>query len=265
MIYTYNIQKAIRFSIDVHELNRPERQLRKGKNIAYITHPFTVGLILARAGASEEVIIAGILHDTIEDSHDEHKVTAEDIKAQFGAQVARLVSSVSETDKSLTWEERKTEALKHIRRFSNDSLLVKAGDIISNCSELIQDYEEHGDSVFKRFNAPQKWIIQHYLRAITAILKRWSDIPLADDLRHVARGLQSIQALEFMHEAPARTMEYAEYSEDMPLTCSVCGWKGTPKESGWIGYDSEDCLDVSCPNCEKMLLVVAYPLANKAD
>lgn len=198
MIYTNNIQKAIRFSIDVHELNRPERQLRKGKNISYITHPFTVGLILARAGASEEVIIAGILHDTIEDSHDEHKVTAEDIKAQFWAEVARLVSSVSETDKSLTWEERKAEALKHIERFSNDSLFVKAGDIISNGSELIQDYEEHGDRVFKRFNAPQEMIIQHYLRAITAILKRWSDIPLAHDLRHIAQSLQTMRTYEFV-------------------------------------------------------------------
>lgn len=192
MIYTHNIQKAIRFSINVHELNRPERQLRKGKEIAYITHPLTVGLILAKAGASEEVVIAGILHDTIEDSHDDHKVTKSDINVHFGPEVAELVASVSETGKSLTWAERKAEALEHITHFSNDSLLVKSGDILSNTTELIQDYEEHGESVFERFNASKEDILNHYLLAITAILKKWPEIPLSEDLQDVAQKLHSI-------------------------------------------------------------------------
>jgi (p)ppGpp synthase/HD superfamily hydrolase len=57
---------VIRFSIKTHEVC--QKQTRKGKDIPYITHPLIVGLILARAGAGEEVVIAGILHDTIEDS-----------------------------------------------------------------------------------------------------------------------------------------------------------------------------------------------------
>jgi (p)ppGpp synthase/HD superfamily hydrolase len=189
MIYTHNIQKAIRFSIDVHELNRPERQLRKGKDIAYITHPLTVGLILAKAGVREEVIVAGILHDTIEDSHENHKVTVSDVEANFGPEVAELVASVSETDKSLTWAERKAEALEHIKHFSHESLLLKSGDIISNVSEIIQDYAEVGETVFERFNASKDDILRNSIEAITAILTRWPETPLAGDLENILGAL----------------------------------------------------------------------------
>lgn len=69
--------------------------------------------------------------------------------------------------------------------------------------------------------------------------------------------------LENMRRYPAKIIEYKDYSEDMPLQCFVCGWKGTPKESGWINTDSHFALDVSCPNCEKMLLVASYPFIKK--
>lgn len=60
LIFTPKIQEAIRFAIKAHA-----GQTRKGKDIPYITHPLTVAIILARAGAKEEVVIAGILHDTV--------------------------------------------------------------------------------------------------------------------------------------------------------------------------------------------------------
>ncbi len=59
MIYTNKIQKAINFAIEVHQLTG-EPQYRKGKAIPYVTHPLTVGLILSQAGASEDVVVAGI-------------------------------------------------------------------------------------------------------------------------------------------------------------------------------------------------------------
>ena len=56
MLYSNKISKAIRFSIKTHEIY--QKQKRKGKDIPYITHPLTVGLILARAGADEDVVVA---------------------------------------------------------------------------------------------------------------------------------------------------------------------------------------------------------------
>src|SRR3989344_98403 len=69
------IRDALRFALETHEIH--QKQKRKGKDVPYITHPLTVGLILARAGAWPHIIAGGILHDTIEDSVPEHKVTYE--------------------------------------------------------------------------------------------------------------------------------------------------------------------------------------------
>lgn len=192
MIYTQNIQKAISFSIKTHEVY--QKQKRKGKDVAYITHPLSVGLILARAGATEEVIMAGILHDTIEDSPAEKKVTQNMLVERFGEQVALLVASVSESNKDLSWEERKKEALEQITHFSEGSVLVKSADVISNTSELLEDYKKEGASTFERFNAPQERIVEHTLEVISTLLKRWPQSPLTSDLELLTKELQSISS-----------------------------------------------------------------------
>ena len=57
------IDSAIKVALKAHR-----DQFRKGTDIPYITHPLTVGIMLAKAGCSDEVIAAGILHDTVEDT-----------------------------------------------------------------------------------------------------------------------------------------------------------------------------------------------------
>lgn len=257
MIYNYKINRAVRFAIETHEIT--QKQKRKGKDIPYITHPLTVGLILSRAGADENTVIAGILHDTIEDSVPEKKVTKEVLEEKFGKEVSDLVESVTEIDKGLSWEQRKLVALLHIRTFSQNSLLVKSADVLSNVSELIEDHQQEGDAVFNRFNAPKDRLILNSLRVITALVERWKENPLTEDLRRTAGELQQIGAFELMSRYPAQIIEYSDYNENMTLQCSLCEWKGTPKESDWIEY-YEALMDVSCPNCQKMLLVISYPM-----
>ena len=258
MLYTNKISHAIKFAIKTHEIY--QKQKRKGKDIPYITHPLTVGIILSHIGASEDTIIAGILHDTIEDSVSKKKATKEMIAKRFGEEVAKLVMSVTETNKELPWEERKREALKHIHSFSHDSLLVKSADILSNTTELIDDHKKNGDKVFERFGAPKEKVLENQLRLITAILNEWPENPLSEDLRYVAGQLEMIGALIFMMREPGKiVLEWGDYNENIPLECPVCGWKGTPKSSEYIEYH-DVLLDVSCPNCDKMLLIANYPL-----
>ena len=190
MNYTSKIQKAIKFAAKTHDLY--QKQMRKGKNIAYITHPLTVGIILALAGSPEDVIVAGILHDTIEDSIAAKKVMAEMITERFGSQVADLVLSVTKTDKSLSWDERKQEALEHIKDYSQESLLIKSADIISNMSETLDDYLRYGEEVFARFNAPKEKVVDHQFKTINIIIDLWPENPLAPDLLRLADGLKSL-------------------------------------------------------------------------
>ncbi|GEM_PF-257729 len=194
MIYTKLIRKAINFSIQVHEID--QKQKRKGKDIPYIVHLLGVGLILAQARASEEVIVAGILHDTLEDSVVENKITKEMLVEEFGEEIVDLVVSVTEQNKELPWETRKEEVLKHIENFSQGSLLIKSADIINNASELLDDYEKYGSRTFDRFNAPSYKIFDHYQNSISAITKKWGESPLVEDLLDLSAELYRIQARE---------------------------------------------------------------------
>ena len=183
IIYTLRVKNAIRFSIKTHEIY--QKQKRKGKDVAYITHPMTVGTILAMAGAKEDVVIAGILHDTIEDSIEEKKVDEQMIKERFGKRVMEIVKSVSEDKECKDWEERKRRAREKMKKFNHDSLMVKSADVISNVVELIDDYIINGDEIFKKFGGPKEKVIANYLEVMNIILKRWKKNPLAQDLRNL--------------------------------------------------------------------------------
>lgn len=190
MIYSIKLKNAIKFAIKTHDVY--QKQTRKGKDIAYVTHPLTVGIILANAGASEDVIVAGILHDTIEDSVKEKKVTVEMLSERFGDVVAKLVLSVTETDKLLSWEERKSDALLHIENFSHESILVKSADILSNVTELLDDFARYGEQVFERFSAPKERFIANQLAAINTLISKWPENPLAEDLKCLLESIKNL-------------------------------------------------------------------------
>lgn len=177
MIFASNLYKAIRFATAAHT-----GQTRKGKpDVPYITHPLTVALVLARADADEDVVIAGILHDTVEDSNG--KVTLEDIKDNFGELVAMLVGHVTEQDKSLPWEQRKQIALTHIYKMPYGALLLKSADVLANLSDLLTDLEVEGESVWDRFNAPKDKQLERYHNLIEALETVWPENPLLGEIK----------------------------------------------------------------------------------
>lgn len=194
MIYTEKIQRAIKFAAKTH--SHYQDQKRKGKKIPYITHPLTVGIILTRAKASEDVIVAGILHDTIEDSLDEKKVTPEMLTERFGKNVSDLVMSVTEVDKNMSWADRKKEAREHIKSFSNDSVLVKSADIISNVSEMIDDYGRYGEEVFERFKPTRDDKVKNLLETMDTIIVQWDKNPLIEDLKFLVNRLLEIKVIK---------------------------------------------------------------------
>lgn len=188
MLHSHKIRKAIQFALKTHEID--QKQKRKGKDIPYITHPLSVGVILACAGANEDTVIAGILHDTLEDSPPDTKVTAAMLKEEFGETVNSLVEDVTEPDKTASWDIRKQDALERIRNYPHDALLVKSADVLDNVSELLDDYKRDGEQVFSRFNVPKEKLIRHTLRTITRLVEQWPGNPLKEDLQRVAQELQ---------------------------------------------------------------------------
>jgi hypothetical protein len=80
---------------------------RKVSGLPYIIHPLGVAVILAAAGYEIDFVIAGLLHDAVEDG----AVEPRDLERQFGETVARLVVSVTNTPHGGTWREGKTQIL----------------------------------------------------------------------------------------------------------------------------------------------------------
>jgi (p)ppGpp synthase/HD superfamily hydrolase len=153
-------------------------QVRKNTDIPYFTHPVAVGMILMRAGYRDELVAAGILHDTVEDT----LLTLEDIKREFGPKIAEIVAGCSEPDKSLSWQERKDHTIEFLKTASEEIRIVACADKLHNIKSIFKDYEQLGDSVWSRFNAGkdrQKW----YYTTIVDSLGYQSSFPLLEELK----------------------------------------------------------------------------------
>lgn len=134
------LKRAICFAGEKHAT-----QLRKDKQqTPYIEHLFAVcsELLLVGKVTDPEVLAAGFLHDTLEDT----ETTREELESIFGRRVRMLVEEVSD-DKSLPKEERKRLQIEHAARLSKDAALIKLADKISNVSDVI-------------FNPPRDWDIK---------------------------------------------------------------------------------------------------------
>lgn len=179
MFYTPKIQKAIKFANKVHQ-----NQTRKNKpHEPYILHPIGVGLILARAGGTEDMITAGILHDTIEDCVPYGSVTRELIEKEFGIDVARMVNDVTEQDPTLPWDERKRLALEHIKKMNKDSIILKSADALNNLSDLLIDIETEGENAYNNFNSSKDKVIIRFNALVRELEKAYPGNPLIPELK----------------------------------------------------------------------------------
>lgn len=154
------IERAIEVAAKAHK-----NQTRKCTDIPYITHPYTVGMMLLREGLSEEVVAAGILHDTVEDT----SITLEFIQREFGEKVAKIVKGCSEPDKTLPWEDRKKHTIEYLKTASFEEQVVSCADKLHNITTVYEAYKEIGEEVWKRFKRgrdKQEW----YYRSLVEVL-----------------------------------------------------------------------------------------------
>ena len=117
------------------------------------------------AGCAEAVIIAGILHDTVEDT----ELTLEFIQERFGDHIANIVDGCSE-DKALRWRARKTERIEALRTAIPEVCIVTCADKLHNLRTIISEYDVIGDAVWERFHGgveDQAWYYRSILYAIS--------------------------------------------------------------------------------------------------
>jgi hypothetical protein len=156
------IHEAIIFATQKH--NAAEQPNRKGTEIPYVTHPMEVMQILTANDCSEDVIVAGVLHDTLEDTF----TTPEEISEKFGQNILEIVQSESE-DKSKTWEERKQATIDHLKTASMETKLVCCADKLANLRSMAKDKATDGDTLWQRFKAPKDRIEWYYKSVYSAL------------------------------------------------------------------------------------------------
>lgn len=178
-------EQALQFAALAHR-----QQVRKGTDIPYIVHAVHVSVILLRHGFDEDVVIAGLLHDVIEDCG----VSPQQPEALFGAEVARLVEAVSERKRidgvERSWEERKTAAIAHLQSSGPRVAALKAADSLHNIRSISADLALVDPAVWQRFKrgpAPTLWYHREILAAVTIHL---DDHPIVLEL---ARALSDLE------------------------------------------------------------------------
>jgi (p)ppGpp synthase/HD superfamily hydrolase len=152
------ILSAARYAAEKHA-----GQKRKGAaGEPYVNHVIEVAhLVSTVASGDVNVVIAGLLHDVIEDTD----VTAADMSKRFGQDVTTLVMEMTD-DKSLPKEERKRLQIEHAPKMSARAQIIKLADKISNLQSILSsppanwDYErkkkyfEWGKQVVDALSSP---------------------------------------------------------------------------------------------------------------
>jgi (p)ppGpp synthase/HD superfamily hydrolase len=157
-------------------------QVRKVGGDPYITHLVHVSIILLRHGFSEDVAIAGLLHDIVEDQD----VPLTDIEAEFGPAVAEMVDVLTEQkregDVERTWEVRKREALARLRQGSLAAATVKAADALHNAHSMALGLRRDGPAIWRSLSRGPAETLWYYRRVGEIVRERLGAHPLVEEL-----------------------------------------------------------------------------------
>lgn len=175
--------------------------VRKGTSRPYIVHPLAVARILEEHGFDEDLVVAGLLHDTVEDAKFDCEAFQREMAAfvganrmpcpatlrecreaflgflehEFGSHVLELVLGVSETKNNggptLDWLERKKEQLAHLSGASERVAALKAADALHNIESTTTDLRQLGLTVLDRFRGGAL-TVWHYAAIARLVVER---------------------------------------------------------------------------------------------
>ncbi|MEO6593635.1 MAG: HD domain-containing protein, partial [Planctomycetota bacterium] len=189
------INHAFAFAAKHHD-----RQVRKGTRLPYLTHPANVAVILTRYDQDEATIVAGILHDVIEDCVRDgytRDMLEQRIGDKFGAEVLETVLAVThrqvdEEGVELSSEERKDDYLARLAAATESARWVCAADKVHNGNSILADLNRtlDPDTVWSRFNVGRLGTVRWYRRVHDRLHELNFNAPIMNELGEVAEGLE---------------------------------------------------------------------------
>jgi (p)ppGpp synthase/HD superfamily hydrolase len=184
MSYGDKFEHALLYAARLHR-----NQLRKGTSTPYITHLLAVASIVGENGGTEEQVVAALLHDAPEDQGG--KARLEEIRVQFGDEVAEIVDGCTDTYETPKppWRERKERYLAHLADAPDSVRLVSSADKLHNARTVLSDYRLLGEDLWARFNGGKEGTLWYY-RAIADTLQGGG--PIVGELDRTVTELENL-------------------------------------------------------------------------
>jgi (p)ppGpp synthase/HD superfamily hydrolase len=159
--------RAFQFAAQKHQ-----GQVRKASSIPYIAHLMGVASLVLEAGGDEDLAIAALLHDVVEDCGG--APVLKEVGRRFGKRVAHVVDGCTDADTypKPPWRERKENYISHLKKADADTRLVSAADKLNNVRSILSDYRVIGESVWSRFNGGREGTLWYYRTLRDVFLRR---------------------------------------------------------------------------------------------
>jgi (p)ppGpp synthase/HD superfamily hydrolase len=195
--YSDVINHALAFAAKHHD-----RQVRKGTRLPYLTHPANVALILTRYGRDTNTVVAGILHDVIEDCVRDgysREMLEQRIGDKFGAKVLDTVLAVTyrrndDDGVELSGDDRKIDYLERLSGASEEARWVCAADKIHNASSIVADLRRTVDTetIWSRFGGGRTGTGRWYRQVYERLGEVGFDAPIMAELDRASSELQEL-------------------------------------------------------------------------
>ena len=173
-------RRALEFAAERHR-----GQLREADEAAFILHPLEVAQLLRNRGYPDEIVAAGVLHDSLEDTD----ATPSELEELFGAGVARLVSAVSEPVGEGSWAERKARLRLSIAEAGPEAAAVYAADKVAMTRELRLTLARDWSAAASPGTADK---LEHYWASLALLESILDHHPLVAQLRFELEALATL-------------------------------------------------------------------------
>ena len=193
--YSDPINHAFAFAAKHHD-----QQVRKGTRYPYLTAAPNLAVILARYDQDDSTLVAGILHDVVEDCvRDGYtpEMLNRRIGDKFGEQVLATVLEVIERrydDEGieLSHLERKEDLLERLAQAGSQARWIAAADQLQSGGTLLADLRrtDFPEAVWSRFTAGREGTINWYRRVYERLVEIGFDHPIMEELHEVVRSLE---------------------------------------------------------------------------
>lgn len=193
MILTSRLNNAIRLASRLHRT----QTRRDRERTPYISHLYAVATLIGQVTEDEDIVIAGIMHDSLEDVPG---YTYSNLVSDCGERVAEIVKHVTEpldankeSHDQLPWLERKEAYLINLKEGGTESAIVSAADKIHNTESFLEDLRREGQEFLSRFESSLENKMQFHERVLTIVEEKLGlDHPLVSRLRRANEELRGL-------------------------------------------------------------------------